>query len=218
MTSKKQKTPWPTKAVMEQIYEQHFWGGKDSDFFSGEGSHNPKIIKPYIDAVTSFLKSHDNQLSVCDLGCGDFNVGKALVSFTKAYVAIDIVEGLIERNKQLFKANHLTFKCLDIAQDDLPKADCVIIRQVFQHLSNQEIQQILGKLFVYKYLILTEHIPVREFTPNIDIIANSQNRLKYNSGVNVLAEPFSLKVKAFKVLNELILDDNSQIVTTLFML
>jgi len=218
MTSKKQKTPWPTKAVMEQIYEQHFWGGKDSDFFSGEGSHNPKIIKPYIDAVTSFLKSHDNQLSVCDLGCGDFNVGKALVPYTKTYVAIDIVEGLIERNKQLFKADHLTFKCLDIAQDDLPKADCVILRQVFQHLSNQEIKQILGKLFVYKYLILTEHIPVRKFTPNIDIIANSQNRLKYNSGVNVLAEPFSLKVKAFKVLNEVILDDNSQIVTTLFTL
>jgi hypothetical protein len=218
MTSKKQKIPWPTKAVMEQIYGQHFWGGKDSDFYSGEGSHNPKIIKPYIDAVTSFLKSHDNQLSVCDLGCGDFNVGKALVPYTKAYVAIDIVEGLIERNKQLFKADHLTFKCLDVAKDDLPKADCVIIRQVLQHLSNQEIQQILDKLSTYKYLILTEHIPVGNFVPNIDIIANSQNRLKYQSGVHVLAEPFNFKVKEFKILSEVILDDNSQIVTTLFTL
>lgn len=218
MTSKKQKTPWPTKAVMEQIYEQHFWGGKDSDFYSGEGSHNPKIIKPYIDAVTSFLKSHDNQLSVCDLGCGDFNVGKALFPFTKTYVAIDIVEGLIERNKQLFKADHLTFKCLDVAKDDLPKTDCVIIKQVLQHLSNLEIQQILDKLSVYKFLILTEHIPVGNFVPNIDIITNSQNRLKHQSGVDVLAEPFNFKVKEFKILSEVILDDNSQIVTTLFTL
>lgn len=218
MSSKKQKIPWTTKAVMEQIYEQHFWGGNDSDFYSGEGSHNPKIIKPYIDAVTSFLKSHDNQLSVCDLGCGDFNVGKALVPYAKAYVAIDIVEVLIERNRQLFKADYLTFKCLDIAQDDLPKADCVIIRQVLQHLSNREIQQILEKLTAYKYLILTEHIPVGEFTPNIDIIANSQNRLKHNSGVDVLAEPFSLKVKRCDVLSEVILDNESRITTTLFIL
>ncbi|WP_243473087.1 MULTISPECIES: class I SAM-dependent methyltransferase [Winogradskyella] len=218
MTSKKQKTPWPTKAVMEQIYEQHFWGGNDSDFYSGEGSHNPKIIQPYIDGVTDFLKSHNGQLTVCDLGCGDFNVGKALVQYTKAYVAIDIVEGLIERNKQLFKADHLTFKCLDVAKDDLPKADCVIIRQVFQHLSNLEIQQILDKLSAYKYLVLTEHIPVGEFTPNIDIIANSHNRLKHHSGVDVLAEPFNFRVKEFKILNEVILENNSQIVTTLFTL
>ena len=218
MTSKRHKTPWPTKAVMEQIYERYFWGGNDSDFYSGEGSHDPKIIQPYIDAVTGFLKSHKGQLTVCDLGCGDFNIGKALVPFTKAYVAIDIVEGLIERNQWLFKADHLTFKCLDIAKDDLPKADCVIIRQVFQHLSNQEIQQILEKLTAYKYLILTEHVPVGEFTPNIDIIANSQNRLKHNSGVDVLAEPFNFKVKEFNVLNEVILDNNSQIVTTLFTL
>ncbi|MAB49430.1 MAG: SAM-dependent methyltransferase [Flavobacteriaceae bacterium] len=218
MTSKKHKTPWPTKAVMEQIYEQHFWGGNDSDFYSGEGSHDSKIIQPYIDSVTNFFKSHKGQLTVCDLGCGDFNVGKALVPYTKAYVAIDIVEGLIERNKQLFKADHLTFKCLDIAQDDLLKADCVIIRQVLQHLSNLEIQQILDKLSAYKYLVLTEHIPVGEFIPNIDIIANSQNRLKHSSGVDVLAEPFNFKAKEFKVLNEAVLDDNSQIVTTLFTL
>ena len=112
----------------------------------------------------------------------------------------------------------MTFKCLDIAQDDLLKADCVIIRQVLQHLSNLEIQQILDKLSAYKYLVLTEHIPVGEFIPNIDIIANSQNRLKHSSGVDVLAEPFNFKAKEFKVLNEAVLDDNSQIVTTLFTL
>ncbi|WP_426431540.1 class I SAM-dependent methyltransferase [Winogradskyella sp. HB-48] len=203
---------------MQQIYERHFWGGKDSDFYSGEGSHNPKIIQPYIDAVTRFLKSHNSQLTVCDLGCGDFNVGKALVPFTKKYIAIDIVEALIKRNKRLFKADHLTFKCLDIAQDDLPTTYCVIIRQVFQHLSNQEIQQILDKLTDYKYLILTEHIPIGNFIPNVDIIANSQNRLKHHSGVDILAEPFNLKVKEFKVVNEVILDDNSRITTTLFTL
>lgn len=218
MTSKEHKNPWPTKAVMEQIYKQHFWGGKDFDFYSGEGSHNPKIIQPYIEAVINFLKSYNGELSICDLGCGDFNVGKQLVPFTSKFIAVDIVDDLIERNKRLFKAKQLIFKCLDIAQDELPKADGVIVRQVFQHLSNQEIQQVLDKLSIYKYLILTEHIPIGPFTPNINIITNSQNRLKHHSGVDILAEPFNLKVKEFEVLNEIVLDNNSRITTTLFTL
>ena len=60
--------------------------------------------------------------------------------------AVDIVETLIERNKTLFKRDNLEFLCLDIVKDELPKADCVIIRQVLQHLSNTEIQHILKKL------------------------------------------------------------------------
>ena len=51
------KQPWPTKAVMAQIYEKHFWGGTNFDFYSGYGSHDPDIIKPYIEAVSNFLKS-----------------------------------------------------------------------------------------------------------------------------------------------------------------
>ena len=77
---------------MNQIYEMHLWGGNEFDFYSGQGSHDSKIISPYLDAVTSFLKSHNNALTVCDLGCGDFNIGKNLTKYTKKYIAIDIVE------------------------------------------------------------------------------------------------------------------------------
>ena len=42
------KTPWPTKAVMQQIYEQQLWGGNAFDYYSGEGSHKSEIIHPYI--------------------------------------------------------------------------------------------------------------------------------------------------------------------------
>ncbi|MCT4628852.1 class I SAM-dependent methyltransferase [Winogradskyella sp.] len=216
MKSKKLKTPWPTKAVMEQIYEQHFWGGKDFDFYSGEGSHKLEITIPYIKAVTTFLKSHHNQLTICDLGCGDFNIGKQLLPYTKNYVAVDIVHDLIERNKQHFKANNLTFECLDISKEALPKADGVILRQVLQHLSNDEIKSIINKLSNYKYIILTEHIPNGDFIPNKDKIASQGIRLKQNSGVDVLAEPFNFKVKEFKILNEVVLDNNSLISTILF--
>jgi Methyltransferase domain len=208
------KKPWPTKAVMEQIYEQHLWGGKDDDLYSGIGSHDPFMVSLYVKTVTDFLKSHKSKLKVCDLGCGDFNVGKQLIEFTESFIAIDIVEKLIERNKALFKADNLEFHCLDISQDELPKSDCIILRQVLQHLSNTEIKRIVDKLSGYKYIILTEHLPTGDFTPNKDKIASQGIRLKQRSGVNLLVEPFSLKVKDTKILNEIVLDNDNGIITT----
>ena len=213
------KQPWPTKDAMKQIYEEHLWGGTAFDFYSGEGSHNPEIVTPYINAVSSFLNSHNSSLIVCDLGCGDFNIGKHLISYTKKYIALDIVEALIQRNKLKFKAAHLEFQCLDIATDTLPGADCIILRQVLQHLSNAEIQNIVKQLKLYKYLILTEHLPTGNFEANIDIISGQGIRLKHNSGVDLLESPFHLKVQNQTILNTVILDDKKgQIVTTLFTL
>lgn len=215
--TKKPKKPWPTKAVMNQVYDKNLWGGHKFDFYSGDGSHNLEIINPYLKQVISFLKSFKTPLVVCDLGCGDFNVGKQFVKYTKKYVAIDIVETLIERNKMLFKNENLEFHCLDIAKDELPKADCVILRQVLQHLSNNEIKQILKKLQHYKYLILTEHLPMGNFTPNKDIISGQGIRLKQNSGVNILEAPFNFKIKEEKHLNEFILENNKgRIVSILY--
>lgn len=212
---KKEKTPWPTKAVMQQIYEQHLWGGKDFDFYSGEGSHEATIIKPYLDAVISFLSSHNNDLTVCDLGCGDFNIGQHLVKYTKKYIAVDIVEDLIIRNKKLFQANNHEFHCLDISKDKLTKTDCIILRQVLQHLSNEEIKSIVNKLLDYKYIILTEHLPNGHFKPNKDKIASQGIRLKQNSGLDLLAAPFNFKVKSSEIISETTLSENKSRITTI---
>ncbi len=211
------KQPWPTKDVMNQIYDMKLWGGKGFDFYSGTGSHDPKIIDPYLNALIAFLDAFTTPLVVCDLGCGDFNIGKHLTKYAKKYIAIDIVESLINRNKNLYKEDNLEFYCLDIAKDALPSGDCIILRQVLQHLSNTEIQNIVKKLEVYKYVILTEHIPMGYFTPNKDIISGQGIRLKQNSGVNLLEAPFNLKVKDQKQLVEYILEDNKgRIITTLY--
>jgi hypothetical protein len=217
--SKKTKNSWPTKAAMEQVYELKLWGGNNSNFYSGSGSHETEIVKPYITAVTSFLRSFKTPISVCDLGCGDFNVGKELVVYTKKYVAIDIVAPLIAFNKEKFKESNLEFHCLDIAVADLPLGDCAIVRQVLQHLSNAEVQAIVNKLVNFKYLILTEHLPKGDFIPNKDIISGQGIRLKKKSGINLLVPPFNLKVKEEKQLIAYNLEpDKGVLVTTLYVL
>ncbi|WP_405611552.1 methyltransferase [Polaribacter sp. Asnod1-A03] len=199
---------------MDQVYKMKFWGSNNAEFYSGSGSHQPEIINPYIEIVTNFLTSFKEPLIVCDLGCGDFNIGKHFVPKTKNYIAVDIVSDLISYNQQKFKADNLEFKCLDIAVDDLPKADCVIVRQVLQHLSNYEVKNVISKLNNYKYVILTEHLPNGEFEPNKDIISGQGIRIKKKSGLNLLTAPFYLKIKEEKHLLSYTLDNNKGIIVT----
>ncbi|SDS12699.1 Methyltransferase domain-containing protein [Polaribacter sp. KT25b] len=211
---KKKKKPWPTKDAMEQIYELKLWGDNKTKFYSGSGSHQPEILNPYLDVVIAFLISFKNPITVCDLGCGDFNVGKKLVKHAKKLIAVDIVSELIDYNKEKFKEEKLDFLCLDIAKDDLPKADCVILRQVLQHLSNKEIKNIVHKLTDFKYVIITEHIPLGDFMPNKDIISGQGIRIKKQSGVNLLQPPFNLKIKREKELLVTKLKDNKGVIVT----
>lgn len=211
---KRRKKPWPTKAAMEQVYSRKLWGDNQSPFYSGEGSHDPEITGPYLKVVTSFLKSFESPPIVCDLGCGDFNVGKELISYSDQYIAVDIVEPLIKYNSENYTEENLEFQCLDIAADDLPAGDVVILRQVLQHLSNNEIQKILDKLRIYEYLILTEHLPKGEFVPNKDIISGQGTRLKNQSGINIMAPPFNFEVKKEELLSSVTLENNKGIIVT----
>lgn len=215
--SKTKKTPWPTKDAMEQVYAMKLWGNNDSEFYSGIGSHHPEIVEPYLKVLTTFLTSFKKPLVLCDLGCGDFNVGKELVRYTEKYIAVDIVADLIAYNKEKFKEENLQFRCLDIAMDDLPSGDCALLRQVLQHLSNVEIQMIVEKLADFKYVILTEHLPNGDFIPNKDIISGQGIRLKKNSGLDLLAPPFDFKVKDEKQLLSIPLKEGKGvIITTLY--
>jgi hypothetical protein len=214
---KKIKTPWSTKDAMEQVYKMKLWGSNTSAFYSGNGSHRPELVNPYIDVLTSFLMTFKRPLVVCDLGCGDFNVGKALVKYTAKYIAVDIVEGLIVYNKEKFNEKDLEFHCLDIAVDDLPSGDCALLRQVLQHLSNAEVKRIVHKLTDFKYVILTEHVPEGDFIPNKDIISGQGIRLKKQSGLSILTPPFNLKIKGeWQLLSVVLKDGKGLIVTTLY--
>jgi hypothetical protein len=188
--------------VFTAIYKEAKWGaGARDDFFSGNGSHDPEFVLPYIEAVRDFLESLPTLPSLVDLGCGDFNIGRHLRLHCGKYSACDVVPGLISRNQAKFSDADVDFRCLDITQDDFPDAEVALLRQVLQHLSNVQILKIVPRLYRYKFLVLSEHLPAEaHFRPNLEKPAGAMVRLCQGSGVVLTEPPFNLKVKSSQVI------------------
>lgn len=182
--------------IFSAIYRERMWGGGEADFYSGRGSHEEAIVGPYVEAVRSFLGTLPAPPNACDFGCGDFSVGSQVRSLCAGYVACDVVPELIARNREVYKNTGTEFRALDMVADELPDGDVVFIRQVFQHLSNDEIKQVLPKLRKFKAVIVTEDVPLGEFEPNHDKPTGFDVRLSSRSGVNLSAPPFDFPAKA----------------------
>jgi len=196
-----------TKDIFTKIYEEGAWGesaGADKKYFSGTGSHNDVITNTYASAVAKFLTSFPEKPNVVDLGCGDFTVGSKIRHLCNTYIACDIVESLIDWNRQSYNDRNVDFRVLDLSEDELPAADIVFIRQVLQHLSNAHIARALAQLTKkYRYLVITEHLPsFGKFTPNLDKPAGASIRTGLNSGVVLTSAPFNLKVAKNLILAE----------------
>jgi SAM-dependent methyltransferase len=174
-----------TQEIFEDVYRRKLWGGRRffwRRFYSGPGSIGQEIIGPYLKAVAPLISDK----VVVDIGCGDFNVGKRLAKSARQYVGCDIVRPLIERNRRKFRG--VDFRVIDAVDDILPDGDIVLVRQVLQHLDNKKVSKVLDKLFKYQIAIVTEHIPLQQIEPNIDMPTGPGNRMQFNSGL-VLSEP-----------------------------
>jgi len=209
----------PTSEIFDSIYSKRMWGfgpvaGKYS---SGSGSYEPRALEMYIAAISRFVESLTIRPDAVDLGCGDFFVGSKLRPLFNRYIAGDIVAGLIARNREEYKSLDVDFRIINIAEDDLPPGDVVFVRQVLQHLSNDEIARALDRIqATYPQLVLTEHLPLKDdFIPNIDIQTGPHIRLTVKSGLDITKEPFEVAIASAVVLCEVTLE-TSRIRTTLY--
>lgn len=182
--------------IFDRIYLDGAWGrGNDGVALSGSGSHEPKIIGPYISALSNFFDTLDSSPVVVDLGCGDFNVGEKLCDRASHYIACDVSLEVLRRNSTRDLPN-VSFSQLDITKDVLPKGDVAIVRQVLQHLSNKEIVSFVRRLNIersFNWIIITEHVPIGNFAPNRDKPVGPGIRLSIKSGVDITRRPFDMQ-------------------------
>jgi SAM-dependent methyltransferase len=193
-----------SEEVFNRIYGNNVWGGAKGEFYSGPGSHIPEASLAYVRTIRELaLKEGFDNRKFVDLGCGDFSIGRQIAKFSSHYIGVDIVQGLVSHNQELFGNNMIAFTHRDIVTDPIPEGDVCLIRQVLQHLSNEQISSILVKLHRFKWVIITEHHPRKsDFVPNRNKIQGGSIRLIHGSGVVLTAPPFSLDPFSVRLVSE----------------
>jgi len=146
----------PVAEAFESVYQKNLWGGRAGEFYSGTGS-DPEATDAYCTLVREFILARQIT-SVVDLGCGDFRVGQKLLAPGTSYVGVDVVPSLIERNSREFGAKNVKFQVVNAIDEKPPAADLCLIRQVLQHLSNQQILAVLQNCRGYRYLMISDHL------------------------------------------------------------
>jgi len=191
--------------TFQRVYRHQMWGADGShQFFSGVGSRG-RTAEVYVDTMVPIIAAHLSELNsnatIVDLGCGDFWVGACLLERLPSvkYIGCDVVPELVEYNRKTFGSNRIEFRLLDIVSADLPIGDICLVRQVFQHLSNQEISRTLPKLQKYRHVYVTEGHPiVREGKINPDKPTGDDVRFDWTTGhgrgVELDQSPYNLDV------------------------
>ena len=188
------KTTVNAEEIFSEIYRKKLWGGDGRDFYSGRGSEhfNTEIYRKYLQ---DFIRQR-NITSVVDVGCGDFQLGSLINWQNVEYTGIDVVGELIKKNNEFYSTKNIKFIRRDVLCDNLPSADLCLMRQVLQHFCNEDIRKVLPKLQKYKYVLITDGLPVS--TPrvkNVDKPTDHHNRCfhRYRSGLYLEAPPFNLE-------------------------
>lgn len=178
------------------VYRNKAWGEAEGEAFcSGFGS-DENFAKPYAEWVARFAA--DRKIcKMVDLGCGDFRVGRRIsASYDGDYIGVDVVPDVVEYNQHRFGSETVAFQCANIIEDELPSGDLCMIRQVLQHLSNQQIACVLDRCGIYPYLLVTEDVYVGpRIRPNVDKPHGADNRFYDRSGVYLDLPPYSLPTK-----------------------
>jgi SAM-dependent methyltransferase len=179
--------------LFDSVYREEMWVGTDRQLsgFGSIGSHADE----YVSYVRGFVREHAVG-SILDVGCGDFGIGSKICSAVSKYVAADVSKVIIERNRVEFAfLENTRFECIDVCADALPKVDLITIREVLQHLSNDDVEAALANLerSGARFVLVTEHQPAPDVlvAPNIDKPRGPNIRNPFGSGVYIALPPFA---------------------------
>jgi 2-polyprenyl-3-methyl-5-hydroxy-6-metoxy-1,4-benzoquinol methylase len=168
------------KKVFTEIYESNSWTSSESRSGLGSELLSTETIRKELPEV--FKKF--NIKSVLDIPCGDFNWMNNVDLKEVHYIGADIVENMIEDNKNNFK--DYEFKVLDITEDDLPEVDLIFARDILGHFDYENIEKTIKNIIRSgsKYLLTTSFT---KWEYNVDI-KNGDWR-----PINLMLKPFLFK-------------------------
>ena len=193
----------PVDEIFDKIYAEARWGRSPNGarFYSGMGSR-PQFTAAYERLVIDLIAHNPQIRTIVDLGCGDFQVAdrilKALDRRSRPvdYVGCDIAKNVVAHNQTAKARQGVRFVQANIMDDGLPAGDVALVRQVLQHLTNDDITKALANIRkTYPVAIITESLPTKRIAPNADIARGISTRVPLGSGVYLDEPPFSLRIR-----------------------
>jgi SAM-dependent methyltransferase len=119
------------KERFARIYQTNLWF--DAESRSGTGSSLDATAK--LRASLPPLLRSLNARRVLDVPCGDFNWMSHVDLSGIDYIGGDIVESIIEANRERYESPTRKFLTLDVISGPLPQADVILCRDCLVHLS-----------------------------------------------------------------------------------
>ena len=158
-----------SKEIFTRYYESNFWQGLESKSGPGSDKAQTRILIKELELLIRKLKV----TSILDVPCGDWNWMQEVNLDGITYWGGDIVDSVIEANKRKFvDREKVSFKVIDIINDDLPPVDLVLVRDCFIHLDLYSMWMALDKIIKSDSdWLLTTHYPWlhREVNEEIEI-------------------------------------------------
>ena len=140
------------------------WGGEGS----GPGSE-PFYNIQYRAFLENFLVQN-NITYVDDIGCGDWSFSRYVRFHGITYRGFDIAPSIISRNAACFAAPNITFEVMPENKWDVPGADLLIMKDVLQHLEDDEIFEFHERVFPkYAYCLITNSFKKLNEPKNVNI-------------------------------------------------
>lgn len=146
--------------VFQEIFEKDLFNkvpiADRSASKSGPGS-SLQQTEEIIIQLPSIFKKYDIT-SVLDIPCGDFYWMRKVDLSDIDYTGGDIVPGIIKGNKR-FSCSNIKFRKIDILNDPLPKVDLIFCRDLFVHLTYEQIYRAIENIkgSGSKYLLTTSY-------------------------------------------------------------
>ncbi len=154
---------------LRKIFDEKYVSAT-SDWSGGSGPGSEPF---YNIAYCAFLESFLIQNRVCyvdDIGCGDWSFSRYVRFEGITYRGFDIAPSIIERNAAKFTAPNVSFQVMPDDKAAVPGADLLIMKDVLQHLSDEEIFDFQQRVFPkYEYCLITNSYNKSNEPRNVDI-------------------------------------------------
>lgn len=144
----------PHEEVFDFIYSTGYWGLNEGGTAGSSGwGSGEAASRPYRDFLTAFLAERGIK-SVVEVGCGDWQIGRLIDWSGIDYVGFD-VSSVIVRSLDAFVRPNVRFVLGDARAVELPRADLLLVKDVFQHWSNADILGFLPQLPRFTFALIT---------------------------------------------------------------